>query len=110
MGDALVRRQAYEISPALPVESLAGQEIVRLVGLRVAQAKCLQRYRNERILRVPWIQVHYDEQAVVPRDGRLRVRQDEIVVARGELQIAQLLQRPVLAADPVQASDQRFDV
>src|SRR5947209_9487299 len=95
-----VRVELHEIAPPVPAVVPGGDEIVQLVSVARRAVEI-----DPAGLRVVRIEVHRDEDQIVP--GLLRVA-DQLIVVRGvETQAPVALQRRVVAPHFVQPADQR---
>ena len=102
--------EADEIAAAGPDVAVVGEQVVHLVGISGHPAEFLEWDVDECVLCVPHVEVHDDEDDVIPRGGHLDVVEDEVVVGLAEAEVAKFVQGAVVTTDRVQSRDPWLDV
>ena len=80
MGRLNIGVEFHVISPAVPGVTSVAQEIVDLVGLAFDHAKLVDRHINITVLFAEWVEIHHDQDDVVPRRRHLPVTKDRVVI------------------------------
>src|SRR6185312_12599675 len=109
-GDGIAfRHQLLMLAGAGPGPAVSLQEIVEQVGLVRCQAEQRQRHLDHAILDMMRIEIDDDEYGIRPVVAALAVEQHLIILGGREAQIAQVMQRPVGAADGIHLGDEGLD-
>ena len=93
--------QLHVISRPMPEITRIAQEVVHLINIRFHRAKIFQRDVNIRMLDALWIQIHHDQDDVVPRRGHFSVTENGVILSPVEAQVIVEMQRAILLPNAV---------
>ena len=92
-----LRIQSHVVAMALPQVPFASQQVVDLVGMVRRKAQFLDRQFHPTRLRMVGVEVHHDQNRVLPVFALPAVAQQLVVVDRMKAQVAVALQGRILA-------------
>ena len=111
MHRPLVWIESDVIAAAVPIEALAGQQIVHRVRVApVGETKLFEGHFHKSCLVMVRIEIDGDQDDVVPRRSGLGVPEDLVVVRRQETQVIVEMQRAIVPADVIELGDVLLDV